>query len=88
MLDLKVPRPTGGSRQSNGVGKIYVKFETAESADKALRAMAGRKFADRTVVTTFFSEVSPKFHGLPQHGCVLLTGSSIVLQENFDVNAW
>jgi splicing factor U2AF subunit len=56
VLDMKVPRPTGGSRQSNGVGKIYVKFDTPESAGKALRSLAGRKFADRTVVTTYFSE--------------------------------
>ena len=55
---MKVPRPSGGSRQSAGVGKIYVKFETAEAARKALAALAGRKFADRTVVTTYFSEVS------------------------------
>lgn len=58
VLDMKVPRPTGGSRQSNGVGKIFVKFDGPESAGKALRALAGRKFADRTVVTTYFSEVS------------------------------
>ncbi|KAH8676720.1 hypothetical protein BGZ60DRAFT_429204 [Tricladium varicosporioides] len=56
VLDMKVPRPTGGSRQSNGVGKIFVKFDTPESAGKALRSLAGRKFADRTVVTTYFSE--------------------------------
>ncbi|KUJ24061.1 uncharacterized protein LY89DRAFT_679312 [Mollisia scopiformis] len=56
VLDMKVPRPSGGSRQSNGVGKIFVKFDTPESAGKALRALAGRKFADRTVVTTYFSE--------------------------------
>ncbi|KAI9882576.1 MAG: hypothetical protein M1823_005675 [Watsoniomyces obsoletus] len=56
VLDIKVPRPTGGSRQAAGVGKIFVKFENNEGAGKALRALAGRKFADRTVVTTFFSE--------------------------------
>ncbi|KAI9745348.1 MAG: hypothetical protein M1835_002621, partial [Candelina submexicana] len=56
VLDMKVPRPSGGSRQSAGVGKIFVKYDTPESAGKALRALAGRKFADRTVVTTFFSE--------------------------------
>jgi len=55
---MKVPRPTGGSRQSNGVGKIYVKYDTVDSATKALRALAGRKFADRTVVATYFGEVS------------------------------
>jgi hypothetical protein len=54
---LKVPRPSGGSRQSAGVGKIFVKFDTNESAKKALNALAGRKFADRTVVTTYFPEV-------------------------------
>ena len=56
VLDMKIPRPSGGSRQSAGVGKIYVKFETPDSASRALRALAGRKFADRTVVTTYFSE--------------------------------
>ncbi|KAG9248852.1 hypothetical protein BJ878DRAFT_432526 [Calycina marina] len=56
ILEVKIPRPTGGSRQSNGVGKIFVKFDHAESALKALRALAGRKFADRTVVATYFSE--------------------------------
>ena len=58
VLEMKVPRPSGGSRQSAGVGKIYVKYESPESARKALAALAGRKFADRTVVTTYFSEVS------------------------------
>ncbi|OTB08764.1 hypothetical protein M426DRAFT_316786 [Hypoxylon sp. CI-4A] len=56
VVDLKVPRPTGGSRQSAGVGKIYVKFDSTASAKKALQALAGRKFADRTVVTTYFPE--------------------------------
>nr|XP_036585177.1 u2 snrnp auxilliary factor [Colletotrichum truncatum]KAF6795074.1 u2 snrnp auxilliary factor [Colletotrichum truncatum] len=56
VLDVKIPRPVGGSRQSAGVGKIFVKFETKEAAKKALQALAGRKFADRTVVTTYFPE--------------------------------
>lgn len=58
VLEMKVPRPSGGSRQSAGVGKIFVKYDSPESARKALQALAGRKFADRTVVTTYFSEVS------------------------------
>jgi splicing factor U2AF subunit len=57
ILDVKVPRPTGGSRQSAGVGKIFVKYENADDTTKALQALAGRKFADRTVVTTYFPEV-------------------------------
>ncbi|KAI7353550.1 hypothetical protein KC336_g22368, partial [Hortaea werneckii] len=42
--------------QNNGIGKIYIKYEQPESAQKALAALAGRKFADRTVVVTFFGE--------------------------------
>ena len=56
LIDVKMPRASGGSRQSNGIGKIYVKYEAPESAQKALAALAGRKFADRTVVVTFFGE--------------------------------
>lgn len=57
VLEVKVPRPVGGSRQSAGVGKIFVKYETKEATKKALQSLAGRKFADRTVVTTYFPEV-------------------------------
>lgn len=56
ILALKIPRPVGGSRQSAGVGKIYIKYETPEAATKALQALAGRKFSDRTVVSTYFPE--------------------------------
>ncbi|KAI0196865.1 hypothetical protein F4808DRAFT_439478 [Astrocystis sublimbata] len=56
IVQMKVPRPIGGSRQSAGVGKIFVKFDSTDSAKKALEALAGRKFADRTVVTTYFPE--------------------------------
>ncbi|KAK6864389.1 U2 snRNP auxilliary factor [Apiospora arundinis] len=56
IIGLKIPRPSGGSRQSAGVGKIFVQFDTTESCKKALQELAGRKFADRTVVTTFFPE--------------------------------
>ena len=81
VLDIKVPRPTMGSRQSAGVGKIFVKFDTVEAARKALQSLAGRKFADRTVVTTYFSEVCVH--------CTPCTGRPLTYcQQNFEVNAW
>lgn len=77
-----MPRPSGGSRQSSGVGKIFVKYDTPESAQTAMKALAGRKFADRTVVVTFFGEVSLL--------CpfTFLAPWLIVIQEYFDVRAW
>lgn len=84
VVDLKIPRPSGGSRQSNGVGKIYVKFDTPESAQKALRTLAGRKFADRTVVVTFFGEVS-RIRNL---GSIRFKSANHSSQEYFEVNAW
>jgi splicing factor U2AF subunit len=56
VVEVKIPRPAG-ARTSPGVGKIFVKFESTEGAQKALAALAGRKYADRTVVVTYFSEV-------------------------------
>lgn len=56
VLDIKMPRPSHGTRNTNGIGKIYIKYGDTASAQKALTALAGRKFADRTVVATFFSE--------------------------------
>ncbi|KAI9669333.1 MAG: hypothetical protein M1831_000369 [Alyxoria varia] len=57
VLEMKVPRPGGRSdKQQPGVGKIFVKYDQVDHAQKALKALAGRKFADRTVVATFFGE--------------------------------
>jgi len=56
ILSLKIPRPSSGSRQQPGVGKIYIKFDTEQSATNALKALAGRKFSDRTVVVSYFTE--------------------------------
>jgi len=56
LLEVKMPRPQSGNRQNSGIGKIYIKYDQPESAQKALAALAGRKFADRTVVATFFGE--------------------------------
>ncbi|KAF3279468.1 hypothetical protein TWF970_004025 [Orbilia oligospora] len=56
IIDIKIPRPSGNQRAAAGVGKIYVRFEEHESAEKALKSLAGRKFADRTVIVSYFSE--------------------------------
>ncbi|KAK5956705.1 hypothetical protein OHC33_002192 [Knufia fluminis] len=58
ILEMKIPRPAGGSRQSNGVGKIYIKYVDGPAAKKALQSLAGRQFAHRTVVATYFDEAS------------------------------
>lgn len=55
ILEIKVPRPSG-ARVNPGVGKIFIKYENADSAQKAIKALAGRQFASRTVVVTHFSE--------------------------------
>jgi hypothetical protein len=65
------------------VGKIYIKYDTPESAKKALQSLAGRKFADRTVVTTYFSEVENFLPTVLQLKFVLTAP-----QESFEVNAW
>ncbi|KAJ5576259.1 RNA recognition motif domain eukaryote [Penicillium sp. DV-2018c] len=49
MLGIKIPR------RGHGAGKIYIKYDSAEAATNALKALAGRKFSDRTVVASYFS---------------------------------
>lgn len=56
VVDLKIPRPLGGSKLNPGVGKVFVRFEAAESCSAALKTLAGRKFADRTVLTSYYPE--------------------------------
>lgn len=86
IIEIKIPRPTSGSRQSAGVGKIYVKYETKEATQAALKALAGRKFADRTVVTTYFPEVC--FFVSTISNFSLYKTNLVRQQENFDANAW
>lgn len=54
--DLKVPQPASGSKTNPGVGKVYVRFEDVHDCERALTELAGRKFADRTILTTFYPE--------------------------------
>ncbi|KAG0210956.1 U2 small nuclear RNA auxiliary factor 2 [Mortierella sp. GBA30] len=55
VVDVKIPRPVAG-QPVPGVGKIFVLYKTPEEATVALRALSGRKFADRTVLTSFYDE--------------------------------
>jgi splicing factor U2AF subunit len=55
IIETKIPRPAG-ARSSLGVGKIYIKYQDTESAQRAIKALAGRQFSRRTVVATQFSE--------------------------------
>jgi len=50
-----IPRPSPDF-QVRGVGKIFVEFQAVESCKIAQQALAGRKFAGRTVVTSFIPE--------------------------------
>ncbi|KAI8368833.1 hypothetical protein EDC96DRAFT_504520 [Choanephora cucurbitarum] len=55
IVDMKIPRPSKDGPVP-GCGLIFVRYETKEMTLEALRALAGRKFADRTVITTFVDE--------------------------------
>ncbi|KAJ4372074.1 hypothetical protein N0V83_003847 [Neocucurbitaria cava] len=55
IVETKIPRPAG-ARVNLGVGKVYIKYLDIESAQKAIKALAGRQFSGRTVVATEFSE--------------------------------
>ena len=56
VLDMKIPRPIGNGTQNQGVGRVFVRFETQEDADKALTKISGRKFLERTIVGAYLQE--------------------------------
>lgn len=49
---LDIPRPITGV-EVPGVGKIFVEFHTTADSENAQKNLAGRKFANRVVVTSF-----------------------------------
>ncbi|KAH8358192.1 hypothetical protein KR084_007447 [Drosophila pseudotakahashii] len=50
---IKIPRPIGLTPQ-RGCGKVFVQFESVEDCQKALKALSGRKFSGRIVMTSFY----------------------------------
>jgi len=50
VVSLEIPR------SGDGMGKIFVLFETPEGASKTLKSLSGKHFGGRTVVANFFSE--------------------------------
>ncbi|KAF8159687.1 hypothetical protein B0H34DRAFT_654826 [Crassisporium funariophilum] len=44
--------------EAAGVGRVYVKYTTPESATAALNSLAGRSFAGRSIIATLLSEDS------------------------------
>jgi splicing factor U2AF 65 kDa subunit len=57
VLDLQIPRPLGKSGEGPGVGKVFVRFETEEDCEAAVKGVAGRKFSERTIVASYYPEV-------------------------------
>ncbi|RKP09828.1 hypothetical protein THASP1DRAFT_34303 [Thamnocephalis sphaerospora] len=55
--EVRIPRPSK-ARTVAGVGKIFVKYKTTDGSSKAFSELAGRKFAERTVVTSYITEES------------------------------
>jgi splicing factor U2AF subunit len=51
---IKIPRPSR-EHQVLGVGKIFVHFENTEDSAKAMKSLAGRKFAERTVIASYIT---------------------------------
>lgn len=60
---IVIPRPIP-DQENPDVGKIFVEFDSVEAASAALKALAGRKFADRTVFTSFVD--AETFSALPK----------------------
>merc|ERR1712060_1040883 len=56
---MEIPRPKAGE-DIDGVGKIFVEFETKGCALKAQMALSGRKFSNRVVMTSFYEP--EKYH--------------------------
>lgn len=50
---VEIPRPIKGV-EVPGIGKIFVEFASIDDSQKAQQALAGRKFANRVVVTSYF----------------------------------
>lgn len=51
--NIFIPRPSAKGRVA-GIGKVYVEFATVEECMRAVTELAGRTFAERTVLTSYY----------------------------------
>jgi splicing factor U2AF subunit len=51
-----IPRPDPRGLPVPGLGKVFVEFANAEQCGSAKASLEGRKFANRTVIATFYPE--------------------------------
>ncbi|KAJ1672081.1 hypothetical protein EV182_007299, partial [Spiromyces aspiralis] len=55
VVEVRIPRPSP-DREVPGIGKIFVVYPNIEQSTVAQSALAGRKFADRTVLVSFVTK--------------------------------
>ncbi|KAJ1987735.1 hypothetical protein H4R33_002738 [Dimargaris cristalligena] len=55
VVSIRIPRPTPEGNEP-GIGKIFVEFADTNQSAQALRALAGRKFAQRTVIASYITK--------------------------------
>ncbi|XP_068671737.1 splicing factor U2AF 50 kDa subunit-like isoform X1 [Montipora capricornis] len=53
VVSLEIPRPVEDF-EPPGCGKIYIEFSSPDDSKNAAQSLAGRKFANRVVVTSFY----------------------------------
>ncbi|XP_074647734.1 splicing factor U2AF 50 kDa subunit-like [Tubulanus polymorphus] len=56
---IEIPRPIKGI-EVPGCGKIFIEFQSPDQAQRAQQTLAGRKFSNRVVVTSYFDP--DKYH--------------------------
>ena len=55
VISVKIPRPSADGSPVPGLGKVFVEFATIKDAEAGQGALSGRKFGDKTVVTSFLT---------------------------------
>ena len=53
---MKIPRPASDGSSVVGLGKVFVLFDTKESAMKTHTALHGRLFDNKSVVCTYMDQ--------------------------------
>jgi len=73
ILSITIPRPrvTEGKLDPtipvHGVGRIFVEYSTKDDAIKAQQMLGGRKFNNRTILTSFYDEDLYEMRDFSQH---------------------
>lgn len=83
---IVIPRGGNSAKELEGKGQIFVHFADTDSAQRSLKAVAGRRFNGRIVLAAFYPEdlYSQKVYAIPEGYFSQQNAATVAVSDEYD----